>query len=160
MTFQDPKTPPEARQARPRRAKALALALGVLVLGAAGGAGATHFIQKSRAQSVLLLEPAPISVMKNGDPVAIKGEVAEIYGNKFIVQDGSGRTLVDAGPRGENGDLVTKGETLTVQGDYDGGFIRAVALKRADGTLVTLGAPPHPRPGKPGGPGPLGECGR
>jgi hypothetical protein len=159
MTSHDPKPLSELRPARPRRTKAIALALGVLVLGAAGGAGATHFIQKGRAQSVLLLEPAPISAMKIGDAVAVKGAVAEIYGNKFIVQDGSGRTLVDAGPRDENGDLVSKGETLTIQGDYDGGFIRAIALKRADGTLITLGAPPHPHPDKPGGPGPLGECG-
>jgi hypothetical protein len=160
MTSHDAKPLPEVRPAQPRRRNAVALALGVLVLGAAGGAGATHFLQKGRAQSVLLLEPAPISAMKSGQAVAVKGDVAEIYGNKFIVEDGSGRTLVDAGPRGEDGNLVTKGETLTVQGDYDGGFIRAVAMKRADGTLITFGTPPHPRPGKPGGPGPLGECSR
>ena len=31
------------------------------------------------------------------------GQVAEVFGNKFIIQDDSGRTLVDTGPRGEGG---------------------------------------------------------
>jgi hypothetical protein len=99
-----------------------------------GGAGANRYIQKHRPQAVLLLEPAPIAQLKDRSPVAVKGQVAEVFGNKFIVQDDSGRTLVDTGPRGEGGKLVAKGETVTVQGQFDNGSIHAIVMTRADGT--------------------------
>jgi hypothetical protein len=73
-----------------------------------------------------------------------KGQVAEVFGNKFIVQDDSGRTLVDTGPRGEGGKLVAKGETVTVQGHFDNGFIQANVMTRADGTSEAFGPPKHP----------------
>jgi hypothetical protein len=81
------------------------IVIAVLAVGAVGGAGANRYIQNSRPQSVLLLQPAPIAQMIPG-PVAVKGQVAEVFGNKFIIQDDSGRTLADTGPRGEGGKLV------------------------------------------------------
>jgi uncharacterized protein YdeI (BOF family) len=120
------------------------IVVAVLALGVAGGAGATRYIQKSRPQSVLLLQPAPIAQMTDRSPVAVKGQVAEVFGNKFIVQDDSGRTLVDTGPRGEGGKLVAKGETITVQGQFENGFIRANVMTRADGTSEAFGPPHHP----------------
>src|SRR6202012_679461 len=91
------------------------------------------------------------------------------FGNKFIVEDGSGRALVDLGPRGEDIDAVTKGETVTVQGMFDRGVFRAQVVSHADGRTEAFGppgppsppppaqrtadvAPPPPPP--PGGPGP------
>jgi hypothetical protein len=72
---------------------------------------------------VLLWQPAPIAQMTCDAPVAVKGQVAEIFGYKFIIQDDSGRTLVDTGPSGERGNLEPKGETITIQGRFVHGFI-------------------------------------
>jgi uncharacterized protein YdeI (BOF family) len=116
--------------------------IAVLAVGAAGGVGANRYIQKSRPHSVLLLQRAPISQMTDARPVAVKGQVAEVFGNKFIIQDDSGRTLVDTGPHGEGGKPVAKGETITVQGHFDKGFIHANVMTRADGTTpVNCGQP-------------------
>jgi hypothetical protein len=46
----------------------------------------------------------------------VKGQITEVLGNKFIVQDPSGQALVETGRASEGGGLVAKGETVTVQG--------------------------------------------
>jgi hypothetical protein len=137
--------PPPRRFKVSRRLMNAGIVIAVLALGAAGGAGAYRHMQKSHPQSVLLLQPAPIAEMTNSGPVAVKGQVDEIFGNKFIIQDDSGRTLVDTGPRGEGGKLVTKGETITVKGRFENGFIHANVMTRADGTSEAFGPPKPPR---------------
>jgi hypothetical protein len=140
-----PGLPPAPRRPKvsPRLISA-GIVAAVLAVGAAGGAGADRYIQKTRPQGVLLLLPAPIAQMIPG-PVAVRGQVAEIFGNKFIIQDDSGRTLADTGPRGEGGKLVAKGETVTIQGHFEHGFIHANVMTRADGTSEAFGQPNHPR---------------
>src|SRR5690242_4582911 len=92
------------------------IAIAVLAVGAAAGAGGTRLAQRWQPQSVMLLQPTSIDRLQDDSPVSAKGRVAEIFGNKFILQDDSGRVLVDLGPRGEGGDAVAQGETITVQG--------------------------------------------
>lgn len=126
----------------------------MLVAGAALGAGGTRMAQRWQPQSVMLLQPAPIDKMTDASAVAIKGEVAEIFGNKFVMQDPTGRALVDTGPRGEDRALVTKGETITVQGRFDRGIIRAEIVAHADGRNDAFGPPHGPKgpKGPKGGP--------
>ena len=131
--------PPRRFKVSPRLMTA-GVVIAALAVGAVGGAGANRYIQKHRPQAVLLLQPGPIAQLKDRTPVAVKGQVAEVFGNKFIVQDDSGRALIDTGPRGEGGKLVAKGETVTVQGHFDNGFIHAQVLTRADGTSEALPA--------------------
>ena len=131
------------------------MAIAVLAVGAVGGAAASRYVHRHQPQAVLLLQPAPIAQLKSDAPVAIKGQVAEVFGNKFIVQDDSGRALIDTGPRGDGGKLVTKGEAITVQGRFDRGFIHAQVMTRADGTTEAFG-PPH---GPGDRPGPHGDRG-
>lgn len=138
--------PPPRRSMVSPRLMTTGVVIAVLALGAAGGAGAYRHIQKSHPQSVLLLQPAPIAQMTDAGSVAVKGQVAEVFGNKFIIQDESGRTLVDTGPRGEGGKLVAKGETITVQGRFENGFIHASVMTRADGTSEAFGPPKHAHP--------------
>ena len=72
--------------------------------------------------------------------------MAEIFGNKFVIQDDGGRALVETGRQGEGGGLVAKAETVTVQGRFEHGFIHAVAIQHADGHNDVVGPPGPPPP--------------
>ena len=85
------------------------------------------------------VEPVAIQALAPSGATAVKGEVAEIFGNKFVVQDGTGRALVETGREGEGGGLVAKGEAVTVQGRFDEGFLHASVLTHGDGRKVLLG---------------------
>lgn len=151
-----PAAPPPRRFTVSRRLMNAGIVIAVLAAGAAGGAAAYHRLQKHHPHAVLLLQPAPIARMADSDPVAVKGQVTEIFGNKFIIQDDSGHTLVDTGPGGEGARPIAKGETVTVQGHFDHGFIHAEVMTRADGTNEAFGPMKHPRhehgPGRDGPP--------
>ena len=99
-----------------------------------------------QAQAVLLLTPVTIAGMQDENVVAVRGTVAEIFGNKFILQDDTGRTLVELGPQGEDAAAVTKGEAVTVQGMFEGGFIHAQLVAHADGRNQAFGPPGPPPP--------------
>ena len=58
--------------------------------------------------------PVAISTLVPLGATAVKGEVAEVFGNKFIVEDTSGRALVETGRAGEGRGIVMRGETVTV----------------------------------------------
>jgi uncharacterized protein YdeI (BOF family) len=131
-----------------KRSPALFAAL--LVAFAVGG-GVTAAALQARRPALVMLTPAPITFMHDWSEVAVKGQVAEIFGNKFIVQDDSGRALVETGRSGESGNLVAKSETVTVQGRFEHGFIHAQAISHSDGRNDFVG-PPGPPPPPPGGP--------
>lgn len=140
-----PLPPPRWQSGRRRSALAAAL-IGACALGA----GATALAQRGRAVTLVALTPAPIATMKDWSPVAVKGQVAEVFGNKFIIQDDGGRALVETGRQGEGGGLVAPAETVTVQGRFEHGFIHAVAIQHADGHSDLVGPPgPPPHPPRP-----------
>ena len=148
-----PRPPTWRNRVRPRRnALLVGAAIILLAAGAATGAGGIRLAQLWQPHSVMLLQPMPIDQIRDGTPVAIKGSVAEIFGNKFILQDGSGRALIDLGPRGENGNVVIKGEDITVQGRFDRGVIHAQVVVHADGRNEVFGPPDRGPPGPPKGP--------
>ncbi len=122
------------------------LVVGALALPLALGAAGLSFAQKGEVATTPL-EPVAISALAPSGAVAARGEVAEIFGNKFILQDATGRTLVETGRQGEGGDLVRKGETVTVSGRFEKGFLHAAALVRADGTTTRLKPAGGPPPG-------------
>ncbi|MET0971771.1 MAG: hypothetical protein ABWY18_21430 [Tardiphaga sp.] len=154
----EPNALPPRRRPLSRGAMVTGALAAMLIAGAALGAGGTRLAQNFQPQRVMLLQPAPIDKMADRSPVAIKGDVAEIFGNKFVVQDGSGRALVDTGPRGENRVPVIKGETVSVQGRFDRGIVHADIIAHADGRNDAFGPPEHglrgPKDGGPKGPGP------
>ena len=133
----------------------LGAALGLLVLG--GGAGALAVEANRPSVTMAPATPVAIRTLTNDDDsiVTIRGRVAEIYGDKFVIADASGRALIETGREGEDGTLVGVGQPVTVQGRFDRGTLHAAFLVGADGkvkALGPLGGPPHDRAG-PGGPG-------
>lgn len=88
----------------------------------------------------------PIADLTEASSIGITGQVEQIYGNKFIVTDGTSSALVETGRAGEGGKLVAAGETVTIQGRFDDGFLHAGAIRHADQRIDELDPPP-PRHG-------------
>lgn len=135
----EPATP---KTRRPRRG----LVVGALAIPLALGAVGLSLAQKGEA-SLDPIAPVAISALAPSGAVAAKGEVAEIFGNKLIIQDGTGRALVETGRQGEGGTLAKTGETITVQGRFENGFLHARLLTHGDGSVVRLGPAGGPPPG-------------
>ncbi|RZM05310.1 MAG: hypothetical protein EOP68_18420, partial [Sphingomonas sp.] len=95
-----------------RRRTGLALAaVALVIVGGAGGAA----VMATQSPSVTMAPATPVAINTLGADgiVTVRGKVAEIYGNKFILADASGRALIDAGREGEGGKLVAAGEPVT-----------------------------------------------
>lgn len=141
---EDPKRMPSPLAATRRKLPRSAMFAAALVAAAVVGAGAETLVQKTHRVTLVALSPEPVSALKDGTMAAIKGDVDEIFGNKFVVGDGSGRALVETGRFGEGSPLVGKGEAVTVQGRFEHGFLHAAAITHADGHADMLSPPPPP----------------
>jgi uncharacterized protein YdeI (BOF family) len=146
-TLPPPEPPSRFRPFRSGK-RSPALFATLLVAFAIGG-GVTATALQAHRPSLVMLTPAPITSMHDWSEVAVKGQVAEIFGNKFIVQDDSGRALVDTGRPGESGQLVAKSENVSVQGRFEHGFIHAEVISHPDGRNEFVGptGPPPPPDG-------------
>ena len=134
----------------PRTRMALA-ATALVAAGAAGGAGAVSLTRPSVTMAPTVATPIARLAATRG-VVTVKGRVAEIYGDRMIVQDATGRTMV-AGNR-EVASTLARGSAVMVQGRYDDGQLRAAYLVDPAGQVTEVG--PRHGPGGPGGPGPKG----
>lgn len=136
--------PPEpSRNKRTRRMAAFGVtAFAILALGAAAGAGAMKLTRPP--VELAPMTPVAISSMQDSSLLTVKGKVAEIFGNKFIVQDESGRALVETGPSGDSGKLVNLHEAVSVQGRFERGFLHATYIVRQDGSIQTVGPAGRP----------------
>jgi uncharacterized protein YdeI (BOF family) len=78
--------------------------------------------------------------------VTISGTVTNVVGNEFIVDDGTGQMIVDAGPRWYHTIHVTQGERVKVIGEYDNDDFDAYQITRSNGEVMTIrdgtGRPP------------------
>ncbi|OKH22027.1 DNA-binding protein [Hydrococcus rivularis NIES-593] len=95
--------------------------------------------------------------------IAISGEVRSVVGNDFVLDDGSGEIIVDAGPRWWREIDIQPGERVTVTGEMSkkSGEFDAFSITRADGSTIEIrpadGPPPwagrpnrdRPEPAKP-----------
>lgn len=111
-------------------------AVALLAIGAAGGASATSLTRPAIEMAPTVATPAAKLAGATGI-VSIKGRVAEAYGDRLILEDGSGRALIDAGR--DNGLSLAKGAAITVQGRFEDGQLRASFITTPDGEVVQVG---------------------
>lgn len=128
----------------------------LLTLGAAAGAGAVSLTRPHVDMAPTIATPTAKLAQASGI-VTVRGRVAAIYGDRFLVQDASGRALVDAG-RGASTDLRT-GSSVLVQGRFDNGQLHAHYLVDASGVVQQVGPPPPPHGDRHGPPPPHGGPG-
>ncbi|MDV3457929.1 hypothetical protein RZN05_13115 [Sphingomonas sp. HF-S4] len=124
----------------------------LLALGAAGGAGAVSLMRPPIEMAPL--NATPIGKLSSGSGVVtVKGKVIDVFGDRIVVQDQTGKTMIDVGRASNLG--LAAGQDVTAQGRYDDGQFRASYLVGANGRVNAIGpagAPPH-GPREPGGPG-------
>ncbi|MBW6526171.1 hypothetical protein KZ813_04915, partial [Sphingomonas sp. RHCKR7] len=129
----------------PRRVALAGAAL--LALGAAGGAGAMA-LTRPTVEMAPTVPTAVARLQQSSGTVTVRGRVAAVYGDRFVVEDSTGRALVDAG----RDSAPRAGAPVLVQGRYDEGQLRARFLVDSAGARE-VGPPPPPRHG-PGAPPP------
>lgn len=136
-------------------------AAAVAILAAGGGIGATAVAHMKPSVEMAPAAPVAITSMADESVVTVKGSVAEVFGNKFVLADQSGRALIETGRAGEGGKLVKTGEEVTIQGRFDDGFVKAAFLVRADGKVEQIGGfgPKHGPHGPKGPKGPRDDDG-
>jgi hypothetical protein len=93
----------------------------------------------------------PIGSLGTPEGVTIRGEVTDVFGNKFVVEDESGRVLVETGPPWHSRVAMEVGETVTVTGEPEDGGFEAFTIRRADGETIAIREPGR-RPPWAGGP--------
>lgn len=135
-----------ASPARPHRNRR-GLVVGAIAAPLALGAIGLSLAKPGPSVTPTPVAPSAISALAPSGAIAARGEVAEVFGNKFVIQDVTGRALVETGRDGEDGKLVKKGETVTVQGRFEKGFLHAKLITGADGKQTVLGRPGGPPPG-------------
>jgi hypothetical protein len=94
------------------------------------------------AGSVALAQVAINQIGSDG--ITIKGKVAELFGDKFILEDGSGRILIQTGPAGPRSIAVKVGETVSVVGIPRDKSFDARQILRENGEVVFAAPPPPP----------------
>lgn len=126
----------------------LALAAGLLAVGGVAGASVAHLQRPSIEMAPTTVKPIANLANASGI-VAVRGRVAENFGNNFVLADGSGRTLIAADP---NGTAPAVGSVVTVQGRVDDGRLRPSFLTDQAGVVTPVGPArgPHGGPGRDG----------
>jgi len=88
----------------------------------------------------------PIGELRRNAGTTISGTVRSVVGNEFILDDGTGQIIVDAGPTWYHQISIREGEQLTVIGEYDDYDFDAFRITRSNGDVITIrngsGRPP------------------
>lgn len=125
----------------------LAAAAVLIALGAGGGAAAVSMTRPTVTMAPTVATPIA-RLASTGGVVTAKGRVAEVFGDRFVVQDATGRAMVT----GSRNAMPEVGSNVMVQGRFDDGVMHAQYLVNPQGTVTPVGPPPPP-PGGPHGPG-------
>jgi len=91
----------------------------------------------------------PIGSLQRRQGVTISGQVRCVVGNEFILDDGTGQIIVDAGPRWFQRIELVSGERITVIGEFDDkddGEFDAFTITRSNGQVIQVRQPGGPPP--------------
>jgi len=78
--------------------------------------------------------------------ISISGVIRSVVGNEFILDDGTGQIIVDAGPRWYHQLTFTPGERVTVVGEYDDDDFDAYTITRSNGVVIQIRQADGPPP--------------
>jgi len=87
----------------------------------------------------------PIRNLQRNAGISISGVIRSVVGNDFVLDDGTGQIIVDAGPRWYHQLNLTPGERVTVVGKYDDEDFDAYTITRNSGEVIKIrdaGGPP------------------
>jgi uncharacterized protein YdeI (BOF family) len=87
----------------------------------------------------------PIRNLQRNSGVTISGQIRSVVGNEFILDDGTGEIIVDAGPQWYHKLNLRQGEQVTVVGEYDDYDFDAFSITRSNGDTIRIregGGPP------------------
>lgn len=111
---------------------------GILSLILASGLLAVH--------STAATAQTSIRELKQQRGTTISGTITNIVGNEFVLNDGTGQVIVDAGPHWHHQINLKQGERVTVTGEYDDDDFDAFQITRRNGTVIRIrdgaGRPP------------------
>ncbi|MGE0723310.1 MAG: hypothetical protein AB7O45_02985 [Alphaproteobacteria bacterium] len=88
--------------------------------------------------AVPVLAQVPIRDATDRAGITISGTVADVFGNKFVLQDDSGKVLVESGPRWRQRVEVKPGEKVSVTGRPGDGTFEAFSITLADGRKIEV----------------------
>jgi RNase P/RNase MRP subunit p29 len=88
----------------------------------------------------LLAGPAAVRAVQHvtTSETDVAGTILAEFGNRFVLEAGTGKVLVDAGPSWYRDLDLTAGEKVIVTGRREGGKLEALTLRRGDGSVVTI----------------------
>ncbi|MFM2314511.1 MAG: hypothetical protein RLZZ04_3787 [Cyanobacteriota bacterium] len=92
-------------------------------------------------------------LQQRANGTTVSGEIVSVVGNDFVLDDGTGQIIVDAGPRWWQEIDLSPGEEVTVTGELGkGDEIDAYSITCGDGSTIEIRSPEGPPPwagGKP-----------
>lgn len=88
----------------------------------------------------------PIQQLQEREGIAISGRVTSVVGNEFILDDGTGQIIVDAGPRWWHQIEISAGEWLTVTGEMDNNDFDAFTITRENEETIPIRPAQGPPP--------------
>lgn len=91
---------------------------------------------------------AQISIrdLQRNQGLTISGVIRSVVGNEFILDDGTGQVIVDAGPIWYHQLNLREGERVTVVGKYEGYDFDAFTITRENGEILQIRPPQGPPP--------------
>ena len=120
------------------RTRAALAAVGLIGLGAITGSAANRMAGPRVEMAPAVLTPIH-GLTAGDDAVTIKGQIVEVFGDRFVLTDGTGRALVELGHQ-HGAASPAVGQLVTVQGHFDRSAVRASFIIGADGKVISVRA--------------------
>lgn len=98
------------------------------------------------AASTTALAQTSISDSLGDAEQTITGDVTDVFGNRFVLDDGARRVLVDTGPDWYQQVDIREGDRVTVRGEAKRNHFDAYSITTADGQTIDIRSAEGPPP--------------